>query len=300
MAIIDLKKQPEPGFFSDQIRTARRFFKPEVPNPRSEGPQVVSGGMEICIPGYRVHRNDFSYWAVELVSSGRGTLKLNNRNFELLPGSVYSYGPGVRHQISADRGEALEKYFIDIIPGSGIQSVFSEVRNQLFETVLYSNALESLKRTFEEITEYGSSPSPGSTEICSRLFEILLLKIMDTATQKNINASSAFEAYRKCRIIIENRYLDLVTVQAVADEAHMDVSYLCRLFKKFDTRTPYTLLTGLRMNHAAGMLIRDGMNVKEVALELGYDSPFTFSRRFRNTMGISPQKFTNKHRTTKE
>jgi len=296
MAIIDLEKQIEPGFFSDQIQTARRFFKAELTGSRSEEPQIVSGGMEICIPGYRVRRDDFNYWAVELVSSGRGTLILNNRSFELLPGSVYSYGPGVRHQISADRGEALEKYFIDIIPGSGIQPVFTRVRDQLFETVLYSNALESLKRTFEEITEYGSSHSPGSTEICSRLFEILLLKITETATRNIISASSAYEAYRRCRTIIENRYLDLVTVQAVADEAHMDISYLCRLFKRFDTQTPYKLLTGLRMNHAAGMLIRDGMNVKEVALELGYDSPFTFSRRFRNTMGISPQKFLTTHR----
>ena len=85
-------------------------------------------------------------------------------------------------------------------------------------------------------------------------------------------------------------------MQSVADEANVDVSYLCRLFKRFDDHSPYQLLTRLRMNHAAGMLVRDDMSVKQVAMELGYEDPFTFSRRFKATMGLSPRQFNQKYR----
>ncbi len=296
MAIIDQITSPEPGYFSNQIRTARRFFKPEALKSDSGKYQVVSGGMEICIPGYMVKRSDFNYWALELVSSGRGTLHLNGRSFNLLPGSVYLYGPGIPHQISADRGEAMEKYFIDVIPGDSVQESFSIFRQLMSDSVLYSHSLESLKRTFEEITEYGRLHTEGSEDICSKFFEVLLMKISETASEENIRKSSAYEAYRRCRIIIENRYLEISTVQAAADEANIDISYFCRLFRRFDTQTPYRLITGLKMNHAAGMLIRDGMSVKRVAMELGYDDPFTFSRGFKRSMGISPRKFTEEYK----
>ncbi|MCK5736618.1 MAG: helix-turn-helix domain-containing protein [Spirochaetaceae bacterium] len=297
MAIIDQKASPEPGYFSNQIRTARRFFNPDTLKTGRENYRVVSGGIEICIPGYKVMRDNFNYWALELVSSGRGTLHLNGRSFNLLPGSVYLYGPGIPHQISADRGEAMEKYFIDVLPGDSVQKSFSIFKQFISESVLYSHSLESLKRTFEEITEYGRLHTERSEDICSKFFEVLLMKISETATGKCVRKSSAYEAYRRCNKIIENRYLEISTVQEAADEANIDISYLCRLFKKFGTQTPYRLITELRMNHAAGMLIRDGMSVKHVALELGYDSPFTFSRRFKHSMGISPLKFTEEYKS---
>jgi AraC family transcriptional regulator of arabinose operon len=56
------------------------------------------------------------------------------------------------------------------------------------------------------------------------------------------------------------------------------------------------LITRLRMNHAAGMLVREGMSVKQVAIELGYEDPFTFSRRFKKAMGLSPRQFNEKYR----
>ncbi len=296
MAIIDQERLLEPGYFSNQIRMARRFFNPDALESGSGNYRIVSGGMEICIPGYKVLRNNFNYWALELVSSGRGTLYLNNRRFNLLPGSVYLYGPGIPHQISADRGEPMEKFFIDVLPGNQVQESFTIFKHLLLKKVLYSHSLESLKRTFEEITEYGRLHTKDSNEISSKLFEILLLKISETSTEESIHESPAYETYMRCRKIIENRYIDITSVQAAADEANIDISYLCRLFRKFDTQTPYKLITGLRMNHAAGMLIRDGMSVKRVALELGYDSPFTFSRRFKKIMAVSPQVFTDGYR----
>ena len=295
MAIIDLKSSSEPDYFSAQIRTARRFFRSEIRRTEAEGYRVISGGLEICIPGYVINRRDFKYWAVEMVSSGRGSLLLNGKEFDLMPGSVYAYGPGVEHRITADKGEPLEKYFVDIIHPATPPPTFSTLKDQLTADVLYSHAPESLRRTFEELTEYGRFNTSGSDEICSKLFEILLMKILETSIDRSLSESTSFAAYRRCREIIENRFPELASIHSVADEANVDVSYLCRLFKKFDVQSPYQLLTRLRMNHAAGMLVRERMSVKQVAIELGYEDPFTFSRRFKGTMGLSPRVFSQKY-----
>jgi AraC-like DNA-binding protein len=317
MAIIDRKSAEEPEYFSQQVRSPRRFFRSleDLPSP-SSAYQVVSGGSETCIPGYEVNRVDFPYWAVELVTSGRGTAELSGRSYDLIPGAICTYGPGIPHRIKADRGEAMEKHFIDVAPAAGgrtaagstkgdaasparsgsppLPTGFAFLSNHLAGRVTYCSAPESLRRTFDEIAEYGRIRTLGSARVCAGLFNVLLLKIAETAGKQGLAESAAFDAYWRCRTIIDERFPKLSTAAEVADAASVDVSYLCRLFRRFDSETAYGRLTRLRMDHAAGLMIREGLSVKQAASELGYEDPFTFSRRFKKVMGVSPRDFAEK------
>lgn len=349
MAILDRKSPGQPDFFSSQVMSARRFFRPDAAEAaaspecpentgeakeaeaaapekpkRAEGTgaeeaeaaekvgaeaaqsaegteeprggifRVISGGLERCVPGYEVRRDSFPYWALEFVVSGTGSLTLNDRSFELKAGTLYAYRPGVSHRIAAEGPSVLEKYFVDLIPPRGI-SPQTERRYGLFAgEVIFTSSPETLARTFEEIIEYGRIPARGTGGICSALADLLLLKIAETAGKRDTRsseASAAFAAYTRSRELMERRFLEFPKLESAAREANMDVSYLCRLFKRFDSFTPYAYLTRLRMNHAAGRLVRDGMSVKAAAAELGCSDEFTFSRRFKAVMGMSPGTF---------
>ena len=337
MSIIDRKSVKEPDFFSRQVRSAHRYFRPADASEKTSGPyRVVSGGRETCVPGYEVNREDFPYWAVELVVSGRGTAELSGRAYDLLPGAVCAYGPGIPHRIRADRGDEMEKHFVDIALGgstgpaeppgrSGPAGSFglpalsdrpfisgradggpapafevgspprptgiAFLTNHLAGRVTYCSAPESLRKTFDELAEYGRRRTPGSGRICTGLFDVLLLKIAETAGNQGLTESAAFAAYRRCRTVIDERFPELATVAEAAKAATVDVSYLCRLFGRFDSETAYGRLTRLRMDHAAGLMVREGLSVKQAAAALGYADPFTFSRRFKKVMGISPREF---------
>lgn len=332
MAILDRNSPGQPDFFSSQVMSARRFFRPdaaEAPAPPAApdcpegseeakeaegtekvgagGPEatrggifrVISGGLERCVPGYEVRRDSFPYWALEFVVSGTGSLTLNHRGFELKAGTLYAYRPGVSHRIAAEGPSVLEKYFVDLIPPRGI-SPRTERRYGLFAgEVIFTSSPETLARTFEEIIEYGRIPARGAGGICSALADLLLLKIAETAGKRDTRSSAtsaAFAAYTRSRELMERRFLEFPKVESAAREANMDVSYLCRLFKRFGSFTPYAYLTRLRMNHAAGRLVRDGVSVKAAAAELGCSDEFTFSRRFKAVMGVSPGKFAAAYR----
>jgi AraC-like DNA-binding protein len=43
------------------------------------------------------------------------------------------------------------------------------------------------------------------------------------------------------------------------------------------------------MNKAQQLLANTDMNLQDIARQVGYDDPYTFSRAFKNTIGISPQ-----------
>lgn len=222
MAILDRKSPGQPDFFSSQVMSARRFFRPDAAEaaapPAPECPEgtgcagaegaesagsteeakeaesteetrggifrVISGGLERCVPGYEVRRDSFPYWALEFVVSGTGSLTLNDHSFELKAGTLYAYRPGVSHRIAAEGPSVLEKYFVDLIPPRGI-SPQTERRYGLFAgEVIFTSSPETLARTFEEIIEYGRIPARGAGGICSALADLLLLKIAETAGKR--------------------------------------------------------------------------------------------------------------------
>lgn len=46
---------------------------------------------------------------------GHGAVKLRNRSHTLRPGSIFSYGPGVRQDIIADPADPLAKCFVGFV-----------------------------------------------------------------------------------------------------------------------------------------------------------------------------------------
>lgn len=83
----------------------------------------------------------------------------------------------------------------------------------------------------------------------------------------------------------------LAVVCGGCEHCHIDTSYLCRLFKRFDSQSPYQYLMRLKMNAAAQRLHAPDALVKKVAYELGYADPFHFSRAFKKVFRISPETF---------
>ncbi len=291
--MISNRMQSEPDYFSKQIVSANRFYRhPDSQTPNAQSPssggdfRVVAGGKETCSPGYVVSRTSFQYHAIEFVTRGRGSLVLNGIQRELTPGTVFSYGPGIPHEIRNDKDEPLEKYFVTV---SGKRAnVLLENETALLGQVFHTSAPHALIQTFEEITQYGLDDSPWNDRLCSRLVEVLAYKIAQTAILHGDKDSTAFATFRRCRNFIETQYKEFKTLESIAEACGINPSYLCRLFGKFDHQSPYQYLLRLQMNHAAERLLETNFQVQEVAWELEYEDPLHFSRTFKRVIGVSP------------
>jgi AraC-like DNA-binding protein len=276
-----------PTFFSRDVAKARRFYFGLKPTRRRRL-VVVCGGLEYCTPRYAIHRSTFPFYSIEYVAGGAGQVKLQGQTFALNPGTIFSYGPGVPHDIIGNPNAPLIKYFVDFSGGraSGLLNSCKLPPGHVAQ-VFPSNTLVTL---FDELIQSGLRLGRGNTDLCLKLLECLALKISGTITPPKDVETPAFATYQQCRRHIEQHFLNLRTLEQIAKECHVDQAYLCRLFRRYDHQSPYQYLLRLKMNHAAERLQQPGVLVKQAAEEIGFSDPFHFSRVFRNILGVSPSK----------
>lgn len=66
---------------------------------------------------------------------------------------------------------------------------------------------------------------------------------------------------------------------------------LIRQFKAVFGRTPHRYLVDLRLGHAAELLRRSSLPIREIAWHCGFNDPSAFCRAFRTAHGTSPERF---------
>jgi AraC-like DNA-binding protein len=277
-----------PGFFSLEVAAARRFYSDLNPSPRQRL-VVVCGGLEHCKPDYAIHRPTFPYLSIEYVARGAGELKLDGSASTLRAGSVFTYGPGVAHDIASHPANPLVKYFVDF---AGTEALGLLRRCHLepgrAARVFPPHALSAL---LDELIESGLHGGPENMQLCARLLECLALKIAVRSAPEEGPAALAFASYQHCRRHIEQHFLRLRTLDEIGRECRFDTAYLCRLFRRYDSQTPYQHLMRLKIQYAAQRLQQPGVLIKQVAAETGFSDPSHFSRVFRKFLGVSPQSF---------
>ena len=277
-----------PEFFSPQVSEARRFYLDLNPS-KAQALAVVSGGCEHCTPDYTIHRTTFPFCSLEFVARGRGRLKLKGREHELQPGRVFSYGPGVRHDIAADPADPLVKYFVGFA-GRRARSLLRDCHLSP-GSVLQIFPPNEIENLFDELIHVGRRGSRHSVALCAKLVECLVLKIAEARAPLTGTETISFTTYQQSRQHIQEHFQRLKTLQQIALECHVDGAYLCRLFQRYDHQSPYQFLMRLKMNQAAEWLQRPGALVKQVAEMAGFGDAFHFSRAFKNVFGLAPDDF---------
>lgn len=90
---------------------------------------------------------------------------------------------------------------------------------------------------------------------------------------------------------IEKNIAGECTIQEVADSVKIHAGYLSRLFRQTENMSLQNYIIARRIELAARMLREPGARVYHVAEQVGYGSPYHFSRMFKRIKGISPKEY---------
>ena len=86
-----------------------------------------------------------------------------------------------------------------------------------------------------------------------------------------------------------HHFADAITIDQVAERAHLSVTHFYRKFKQLFGIAPMEYLTHIRMHAAKELLLDDNLSIADIAMRTGYDNPNYFAAAFRHYYALSPR-----------
>ncbi len=90
---------------------------------------------------------------------------------------------------------------------------------------------------------------------------------------------------------IAEHYAQKITLKDLAAACCVNVSHLCRVFKKLTGKTVMEYLNEYRLSKAQMLLVTTDLGLCEIAAQAGYTDMGYMMRRFKAAYGISPGRF---------
>src|SRR3979490_3402098 len=92
----------------------------------------------------------------------------------------------------------------------------------------------------------------------------------------------------RARDAMDRAYAEPLNVRAVATVAHISEAHFIRSFRAAFGETPHRYLQRRRVERAMFLLRETERNITDICLDVGFASLGTFSRTFRDIVGVNP------------
>lgn len=112
-------------------------------------------------------------------------------------------------------------------------------------------------------------------------------------TSQTGSSDTAVKLAEQVHKYIEHAYYENITLTALAEEYHIDASYLSRIFSQKYNETIIAFLTRTRLEHAVQLMEDSDKKLETISFLVGYDDYNYFSRVFRKKLGKSPSEYRN-------
>jgi AraC-like DNA-binding protein len=82
-----------------------------------------------------------------------------------------------------------------------------------------------------------------------------------------------------------------ITLQELSKHYNYSASRFSSLFKQKTGYSPIDYFIQMKMQKASQQLDFTDHSVKDIAMSMGFDDPYYFSKRFRKIIGMSPKQY---------
>lgn len=159
--------------------------------------------------------------------------------------------------------------------------------NQLMLLCLADSYEESCLLSVEHLLESFSD----IRQLCQRLFRILQNQPQAKAERLGDDGR---EIYGSMIQYVNEHFREPISLQDIADHAHISFTYASKLFKKYTDMNYSKYLTRLRMELACELLSSTQETTEKICYMIGYNDYFYFNKTFKKYTGQTPLQYRQK------
>lgn len=254
-------------------------------------------GMQQCKPGHRFGHSPRPEYHLHFILDGCGTLRYHSEEYHLRRGQIFVIPPDETDYVyqadmkspwyyawAAFQGSKAERYMS--LAGFDRHHIIrnANIPPEEFSTLIY-DMLDASQLTIAN--EFSRTSS---------LF-LLLAHLIESNTPDSRQNSYLYtgDAYVKYAVpYMQFNYNQKININDIASYVGINRSYFSYIFKQKTGISPKEFLRNCRIEKAEKLLTETTLSVSDIAGQVGYPDPFTFSKFFKNITGLSPRDYRNR------
>lgn len=233
-------------------------------------------------------------YQINYITEGSGIFETINGQFQVVPGSILLLRPGMWHRYKPDPNTGWNEHYIGF-SGNFCPPLFAEGFFQSGKPVLYVGFQESLLKLFFEIIQLVKEEKTGHQQVAAANTILMLSKILSVVRNQEFAGKTIERTIRKACLYFRENLNSNVNIEQVATNLNVGYSYFRQMFRKYTGISPTQYHLSLRIQKAKDLLVSTDQSFKEIAIDLGFESYFYFSRIFKDKTGTSPMEFRKEH-----
>ncbi len=267
----------------------------EKHNNRAIITEVPVPGVFICgryseTADYRVIRTSGARdWLITFTLSGEGMFRSDARSFHVRRGDLTLLKPDIAHEYatSEEKWEFMWAHFLPRPTWMELLVLPEETRG--FMMLPAGQLHERIEGCFRRMIRDNRGVEAYSQELAMNALEEILLSVRQQLSSHKVR--SVDPRIRQVLQIFGERLEEAHTLPSLAHEVNMSPSRLSHLFREQVGDSVLGALMAMRLRQAARLLSFTDRSVADVAEDVGFSSPFYFTKKFRLFYGASPREY---------
>ncbi|MFC5405278.1 helix-turn-helix transcriptional regulator [Cohnella soli] len=245
------------------------------------------------------------FYEILSIHQGRAKLQWLGQAYVVEGPAVFLLSPDTPHKLTYLEPTVRYHYVEFELADSNLFPTFP----QLFQWNGMQNSLESFKpdsdligitlESLERLSKmYTQQKTPHVEEAlaCELRKLIALVRHLLERSDRLEGRTESLKATQLRLVEVIMRYMETnyqmkIELHTLSRLVHLNGSYLIRLFKSYQGKTPFEYLRELRMNAAVSYLKNSAMSVQEISECSGFANIHYFSTSFKKEFGVSPSEW---------
>lgn len=226
------------------------------------------------------------------IMSGSGTFQLQRHSFPVSGRSLVIINPGVMHCEQSNQGSPLEYIVL------GVENLEMAANEQGYVLTTFNRDWDTVSVSLRLMLQEARSGQDGYSQVCQRMLEIILLRILRRRGLSLASEAVGMDDNRECGMVrryIDEHFKESITLDQLAELAHINKYYLVHAFRKAYGTSPINYLISRRIQESRFLLTNSNHSLSQIARILGFSSLSYFSQSFHRTEGVSPMEYRNLH-----
>ncbi|MBS7040263.1 MAG: helix-turn-helix domain-containing protein [Bacteroidales bacterium] len=209
---------------------------------------------------------------------------------KLKAGNAFLLFPGEWHNYSPDPETGWEVYWI----GFKGKNIDNRVKSGFFlreKPVFYVGILDEIVQLYNQGISVAKEQKTGYQQILAGIANHLLGLFYSMDKNLAFDHLKVEDCIGKAKILFMEDFKGGIKLEEIAARVNMSYSRFRYLFREYTGFTPVQYIQELRIMHSKELLANTMMNIKEIALDCGFETSQYFCTVFRKKIGSTPAEY---------